>query len=114
MRNLHELDKHRVQFRGNHGGADCGAFMVPSSDDGVPLRIIAATGMGWDHVSVSRGDRAPTWSEMEQVKRAFFEDWEIAMQLHVPPSQHINCHPHCLHIWRPLDCTIPTPPQVLV
>jgi hypothetical protein len=65
------------------------------------LAIIASNGMGWDHVSVSRADRCPTWDEMELVKRLFFKDDECAMQLHVPPSDHINCHPNCLHLWRP-------------
>lgn len=65
------------------------------------LRIIVSNGMGWDHVSVSRHDRCPTWDEMEAVKRWFLKPAETAMQLHVPESDHINKHPHCLHLWRP-------------
>lgn len=78
------------------------------------LRIIASWRCGWDHVSVSRVDRCPTWQEMEKVKRAFFRDDELAMQLHVPSKDHINVHPHCLHIWRPHHAAIPTPPIGLV
>ena len=118
MRNLHAPDIHKFRMRGHPSGYDgdetCGAFMVPSSVDGQSLRIIAAEGMGWDHVSISRVDRVPDWYEMEQVKRLFFRDDETAMQLHVPPEDHINNHPHCLHLWRPLDAEIPRPPSILV
>lgn len=78
------------------------------------LRIIASWGMGWDHVSVSRGDRVPTWSEIDALKRVFFKDDETAMQLHVPPREHINYHSHCLHLWRPHALEIPRPPGFMV
>jgi len=91
-----------------------GAFRVKSQIDGGDLRIIAGVGDGWDHVSVSRANRCPNWPEMEQVKRLFFRDDEVAMQLHVPPSDHISFHPHWLHIWRPLDAVIPRPPDYMV
>lgn len=78
------------------------------------LRVIASSGEGWDHVSVSLPGRCPNWPEMEYVKRLFFKDSEAAMQLHVPPDDHINCHPNCLHLWRPLKGEIPRPPAILV
>jgi hypothetical protein len=78
------------------------------------LLIIVGTSHGWDHVSVSRRDRTPTWEEMERVKRWLFENNETAMQLHVPPSDHINVHGHALHIWRPQNTEIPRPPSKLV
>lgn len=76
-------------------GENSGAFQLG------PLRIVCSDGMGWDHVSVSRADRCPTWEEMEMVKRRFFKPTETVMQLHVPESDHINNHQHCLHLWRP-------------
>lgn len=91
-----------------------GAFRVKSCIDGGDLRIIASNGEGWDHVSVSRANRCPNWPEMEQVKRLFFRDDETAMQLHVPPADHINCHPNCLHLWRPHGVEIPRPPAFMV
>jgi hypothetical protein len=78
------------------------------------LRVIASHGMGWDHVSVSLQHRCPTWEEMEYVKRLFFKNDELAMQLHVTPDQHINNHPFCLHMWRPHDKEIPLPPAIMV
>lgn len=68
----------------------------------------------WDHVSVSHPSRCPTWEEMEKVKRWLFEGHETAMQLHVPASSHINIHPYCLHLWRPVGAEIPRPPQAMV
>lgn len=85
---------------------------------GVVLQIISSgTGegsMGWEHVSVSLPDRCPTWEEMDWVRRQFWEDDEVVMQLHVAVSDHVNVHNHCLHLWRPLEAEIPLPPRVLV
>ena len=78
------------------------------------LSIIASWQMGWDHVSVSLPDRCPTWEELERVKRAFFRADETAMQLHVPPSDHKNLHPYCLHLWRPQWVEVPRPPAWMV
>jgi len=78
------------------------------------LRVIASTDEGWEHVSVSCQTRCPTWEEMEWVKRCFFEPSDTCMQLHVPEAEHINCHPYCLHIWRPVSGFIPRPPNHLV
>lgn len=97
---------------GNHGN---GVFVVPSDRDGTDLRVVAADGGGWDHVSVSTATRIPTWEEMEQIKRLFFQDTETAMQLHVPPADHINCNPYTLHLWRPnVGRPIPRPPSWMV
>lgn len=78
------------------------------------VRVIQSSSHGWEHVSVSLEDRTPTWAEMEFVKRSFFFDHETAMQLHVPVAEHINKHPHCLHLWRPLGQTLPRPPNWMV
>lgn len=109
MRDLLELRQFAIQL-----GEDGGAFMVPYLKHGVTLRVIASFGCGWDHVSVSLPNRCPNWLEMEHVKRLFFRDDEAAMQLHVPPSEHINHHQHCLHIWRPHGVDIPMPPAWMV
>lgn len=120
MRNLHLLDVYRRvdnsianQF-GFFGDDTCGAFSVPSPTDRTPLLVIASSDEGWDHVSVSHQRRIPNWIEMEHIKRLFFKDEETAMQLHVPPSDHINCCERCLHIWRPHNLEIPRPPQWMV
>lgn len=120
MRNLSLLDtfrltdKRTVEYFGSAGDGKAGAFELPSPIDKVPLHIIACSGEGWDHVSVSRNDRCPNWAEMEGIKRLFFQDDETAMQLHVPADDHVDCHPFCLHLWRPLDAEIPRPPSIFV
>ena len=120
MRNLHELDQWRdtgpgvVKFYGSTGDHSEGAFLVPSPIDRATMRVVASTALGWDHVSVSRKNRCPNWTEMEFIKRAFFKSDEYAMQLHVPPSSHISFHPYTLHIWRPWLVEIPLPPEIFV
>lgn len=119
MRKLGLLDVYRdvaaaKAFYGFEGDDECGVFRIPSPTDKAPLLVIASVGMGWDHVSISRPNRCPNWPEMEHVKRLFFKDEETAMQLHVPPTDHISIHPNCLHLWRPLDAEIPRPPSIMV
>ena len=91
------------------GDDTCGNFRIPSPIDGQPLLIQASSEDGWDHVSVSRAKRCPNWPEMDHVKRLFFRDDEVVMQLHVARDDHINVHPYCLHLWRPHAGAIPLP-----
>ena len=108
------VEAERRLYGGNGDGGN-GVFQCRSPVDGRPLNVIASDGMGWDHVSVSREARVPNWEEMEHVKRLFFADGETAMQLHVPPADHINNHPRTLHLWRPNDGReIPRPPAMMV
>jgi hypothetical protein len=107
---------YRIAFVGiDDNDPNDGAFVVSSPIDRAPLRVLASVnGMGWDHVSVSRYNRCPNWREMSFIKELFFLPHETAMQLHVPAADHVNYHPFCLHIWRPVDEEIPRPPNVLV
>jgi hypothetical protein len=119
MRNLNLLDLYRDRdaahrVYGHPGDHGCGVFNVPSSIDKGLLTVVASDGGEWDHVSVSRANRCPNWPEMEHIKRLFFKDDEVAMQLHVPPADHLNMHPYCLHLWRPQNAPIPRPPGWMV
>lgn len=124
MRPLRLLDAYRwPQWEESIGGPgftgddDVGAFRISGTPTNRVLRVIACrgeAGEGWDHVSVSLPDRCPSWEEMEYVKRLFFREDETAMQLHVPPADHKNHHPFCLHLWRPIAGEIPRPPVHLV
>ena len=120
MRDLTELDKYRdispavINHFGTAGDGSCGMFRVPSKFNGRTLTVIASSGENWDHVSVSLEKKPPSWLEMEQIKRMFFRDEEVAMQLHVTPDNHISVHDNCLHIWRPHDIEIPLPPKWMV
>ena len=78
------------------------------------LSIIASTGAGWDHVSVSLPKRVPTYYEMKWVKQLFFKPDEVAVEYHVPTSDHVNVFDYCLHLWRPTDEPFPMPPMIFV
>jgi len=120
VRDLHELDRYRIRTKevielwGWYGDDTCGAFSVQSPIDRAELKVVASSEGGWEHVSVSRQSRCPNWPEMEHVKRMFFRDDETTMQLHVPPTDHVNMHPTCLHLWRPTNVEIPRPPSIFV
>lgn len=114
---LSRYDKFRIhpprfwQGMGGPGDDICGCFEM--SHAGSRLRIIATNGDGWDHVSVSRVNRCPSWEEMNWVAQKFFGD-QPAMQLHVSSSDHVNHHKYCLHWWRPHDVELPLPPAWMV
>ena len=76
--------------------------------------MIASEEMGWEHVSVSRSDRSPTWEEMCQVKDLFWDDTDCVIQYHPPKSDYVNNHPYCLHLWRPIGIELPRPPSFFV
>ena len=119
-----KIDSRLEQYRwrtgpwGSNTGDDFGAFQMPGPC-GEELKIIASPGdanegIPWEHVSVSTRRRCPFWKEMCFVKDLFWDEEEAVMQLHPPKSTWINNHPYCLHLWRPLDGKIPTPPQIAV
>lgn len=92
---------------------NCGAFDIKLKHS-QRVFVIASDGLQWEHVSVSRRDRCPTWDEMCQVKAIFWDDEDCVMQLHPPKSDWVNNHSFCLHLWRPLDAEIPLPPSMMV
>lgn len=119
MRNLRKLNAYRwmmmeIKMYGEKGGKEDGVFVFISPVDGKRLRVIAAAGDGWDHVSVSREDRCPYWDEMTFIKQKFFKPEECVIQYHPPETEYVNVHPHCLHLWRPHWQEIPMPPIGMV
>lgn len=117
MRDLNELNQYRdcvweIQAVGAVGDSKGGCFKVARGH--VELRVMASSGGGWDHVSVSVADRCPTWDELEHIRKLFAKPAETWMQLHVPEKEHVNFHSYCLHLWRPLHREIPKPPSIFV
>ena len=96
-------------------GGPTGQRLFCAVSDGRHWEALGLPAPRWEHVSVSLPNhlRCPTWSELEFVKRTFWAEDEWALQLHVPPSRHINVHPHVLHLWRPV-CDLPVPPAACV
>ncbi len=95
------------------GHGNNGAFMC-TVKHGQLLRVIASDGMGWEHVSVSRSDRCPTWEEMCQVKALFWDADDCVVQFHPPESDYVNNHPFCLHLWRQVGVEFPRPDALMV
>lgn len=122
MRNLEQLEKYRLRdveraLYGYNGDGREGVFKVYVG--GKSFMVIASTGGGWDHVSVTKangGKRTPTWDEMCAIKEMFFLPDEVVVQYHPRKAEYVNIHEHCLHLWRPNaeGVEIPTPPMLYV
>jgi hypothetical protein len=113
---FHVPEKFRIRT-GRHASdasiGNNGAFEVKLRHGQIAY-VIASDGAGWEHVSVSRRDRCPTWDEMCQVKAMFWCEEDCVVQYHPPKSQYVNNHPFCLHLWRPIDHQLPAPDSLLV
>lgn len=112
MRSLEHLEPYRVPLLGNMGDEKNGAFNIKIK--GEKYSVIASSGDGWEHVSISHKHKIPSWRAMCELKDLFFHEHETVMQLHPPKENYINNHPNCLHLWRPLGQEIPTPPLYMV
>lgn len=72
------------------------------------LVVISSTnkeqdGKLWQHVSLSRKSRIPTYDDMKYVKSLFIGDDKTAYQIFSKLDNHVNIHPYCLHLWCCLD-----------
>ena len=91
-----------------------GVFFIRVRPGYIPLQVIASDGEGWEHVSVSRPDRMPTWAEMCRIKAIFWDADDCVIQYHPPESDYVNHHSRCLHLWRPVGVELPRPPAWMV
>ncbi len=114
---FHVPEKYRLKtgvMQSTAANGNNGVFIIDSLKLKKPLRTQASDGMDWQHVSVSVAGRCPTWLEMCFVKSLFWDAEDCVMQLHVPESEWISCHPYTLHLWRPIGVDIPRPLQIMV
>lgn len=110
------LEKCRVKtgaFRSDKSLGNNGMFDIPYKRN-IDLSVVASDKGGWDHVSVSLPTITPTWAMMCLVKKLFFRDDEVVIQYHPRKADYVNCHKHCLHLWRQQYVEIPTPPTWMV
>lgn len=91
-----------------------GFYQIPIR--GLPLNVLASCYLGWEHVSVSVDGSLvpPSWAIMSKIKDLFWGPDVWVCQFHPTHSEYVNNHPGCLHLWRPLEATLPTPPVELV
>jgi hypothetical protein len=87
-----------------------GVKLVILATDGT-TDIDGEEGQNWEHVSVSTSYRTPSWAEMQWVKEQFWNDDEVAFQLHPAKKDYVNLHPYCLHLWRHTILPCPLPPS---
>jgi len=111
-------------------GEMCGRFLVLNRIDPTTyISIISGDGKDWqslglpmpafEHVSCQihvpgNGYRTPTWDEMCFVKDLFWDDDECVLQYHPPKSSYVNITKNVLHLWKPVDFSIPLPPKQCV
>jgi hypothetical protein len=97
-----------------------GAFDLPPVEGYRRLAVIASDGGAWEHVSVhayadaGRRQWTPSWREMCHLKDLFWDPEDVVVQYHPRQSDYVNCHEHCLHLWRPVGVELPTPDPILV
>ena len=113
MKNISEIKKNPRLLVDQEGDDGFAALLVhPLIKDAVV--IIASWGGGWEHVSASLRKRCPSWEEMCMIKDIFWDDEECVVQYHPPKSKYVNCHPHCLHLWKKIGTEFETPPKIFV
>ncbi len=78
------------------------------------LHFIFSNGCGFEHLSVSTPLKTPTWEQMCKMKDIFWNEDEVCMQLHPKKEDYVDNMRYCLHIWKPIDKEIPTPPSIMV
>ena len=113
MKQLDEIKKNgyvRIKKEGQDGFG--GSFYDKKTR--TELNFIMSWGAGFEHCSVSIPTRCPSWEQMCSIKDAFWNEDEVCMQLHPAKKDYVNNHPYCLHIWKPIDKEIPTPPSIMV
>jgi hypothetical protein len=82
-----------------------GAFMFNG------FTVIVSDGGGWDHVSISRRERCPTFDELNWIKGLFFDAEETVVHFFPKKSQYVNLHPYCLHLWKKQGQDYELPPS---
>lgn len=78
------------------------------------LNFIFSYQLGWEHLSVSTPSKTPTWEQMCTMKDIFWNKDEVCVEYHPKEEDYVNNHPHCLHVWKPTELELPTPPHILV
>jgi hypothetical protein len=105
-----DWEPYRRALGGEIGDRTCGCFMFPARG----VAVMVGTGAGWEHASMSRRERTPSWEEMCWLRGQLWAAEDCVMQLHPPTSRYVNRHSYCLHLWRPIGMEIPQPPAWMV
>jgi len=100
---------------GAYGDDNNAVFFMKSPITNDLMSVIASTGEGWEHVSVSKKNgKTPTWEEMCFLKDLFFRKDETVIQYHPKKENYVNIKKNCLHLWRKIDQELELPPTWMV
>lgn len=78
-------------------------------DDGTSSIIITCAAHGdaepieYVHASIAREERLPSYPDLVQLHHAVWGTKGWAYQVFAPKADHVNIHPHALHLWGRLD-----------
>jgi len=120
LRGLRRVMKGEMGTRHEEGWN--GAFQYLLGPKANALMIVSDE-EGWEHVSIhvrtksQKGKikmRMPNWCEMCRIKDLFWPENEVVVQYHPKKSEYVNTHPLVLHLWRPTEAEMPTPPKLFV
>ncbi len=114
MKSLEEIKQTRNLFIEAENDNDGMGGHYYDSVSGKNLNFIFSYQIGWEHLSVSMPSKTPSWDQMCRMKDIFWNKNEACVEYHPKEEDYINNHPHCLHIWRPTEVELPTPPHWLV
>jgi hypothetical protein len=103
-----------------------GAFLITRKVNGYSRKLFVIADdarfseTGWEHVSahiykgIDRQPETPTWDDMHYLKRVFWSDDEMVVQIHPAQKDYVNFHEHTLHLWRCVDKEFPMPDKAFV
>lgn len=114
MKNLEEIRKTKNLFIEAETANDGMGGKYYDSSSNKFLNFIFSYQMGWEHLSVSMPNKMPSWDQMCKMKDIFWNKDEACVQYHPKEEDYVNNHPYCLHIWKPTEVELPTPPHILV
>lgn len=116
MKSLEEIKQNRyIEIK--REGKDGMGGVIYDKNTRVKLNFILSWGAGWEHCSVSITDRykrTPSWEQMCFIKNSFWNEDECCVEYHPAKKDYVNNHEYCLHIWKPIEQELPTPPSIMV
>lgn len=65
-----------------------GCTVIVTKDDGL-----------W-HMSIAHPNRLPAYEELKAARYKYLRDVHYAAQIFPPPSEFVNVHPYCIHLWE--------------
>jgi hypothetical protein len=83
-------------------GPDGWAFVHTDRNRSVIVTCGAVDGVDWVHASMAGAGQVPDYGDLRMLHLAVFgRGWSY--QVFAPPAEHVNIHPHALHLFGRLD-----------